>query len=242
MNTLVVYDSVYGNTRAVAHAIAGANPADVPVRHIDEVNRVDLDGADLLILGSPTYGSMPTEAVQGFLQRIGPPAREAAVVARKDHDGESRLLAYVVPSADPPPSDAELSSFLNKRLPAYMVPSAMFLLDEFPLTANGKLDRRALPEPDHSRQNLKAEFVAPRSAVEKTLADIWADVLGLDRVGVHDNFFELGGASIKSLRIVAKAETAGLSIDSAALSPELLFEHPTVAEIAELIESAGGEN
>ena len=84
MNTLVVYDSVYGNTRAIAHAIAGANPADVPVRHIDEVNRVDLDGVDLLFIGSPTYGSMPTDTVQSFLQRIGGPARAGAVAATFD--------------------------------------------------------------------------------------------------------------------------------------------------------------
>jgi aspartate racemase len=164
--------------------------------------------------------------------------RSAVVVARKDHDDEQRLVAYVAPSADPPPSVDELRGFLKKRVPSYMIPSAVVILDELPLTANGKIDRSALPSVARSRSTMQAEYAAPRTPIEKAMAAIWAEVLGLDRVGIHDNFFDLGGASIKSLRIVAKAQEAGLTLDPSVLSPELLFEHPTVAEVAALIESA----
>ena len=100
-------------------------------------------------------------------------------------------------------------------------------LEELPLTANGKLDRRALPDPDHERPALETERVAPRTAVEETLVRIWGEVLGLSEVGIHDNFFELGGDSILSIQIVSRANQAGLR-----LAPKHLFQYPTVAELA----------
>ncbi len=166
--------------------------------------------------------------------------RETAVVARSDQAGDKRLVAYVVPAADPPASLDELQGFLRKRLPGYMVPAALVTLDKLPLTANGKIDRRRLPEPGDARPHLHAAYVAPRTPAERILAEVWAEVLGLDRVGIHDNFFAIGGASITSLRIVARAQEAGLSADPSLLSPELLFEHPTIAEIASLLEAAPG--
>ncbi len=108
-----------------------------------------------------------------------------------------------------------------------MVPSAFVLLHELPLTSNGKVDRRALPTPDKGRQTLRGDFVSPRTSVEEVLADIWAEVLGVERVGVNDNFFDLGGDSILSIQVNARANKAGLN-----LTPRQLFQHRTIAELA----------
>ncbi|HUC10574.1 MAG TPA: amino acid adenylation domain-containing protein [Stellaceae bacterium] len=116
---------------------------------------------------------------------------------------------------------------LQQQLPAYMVPSAFVMIDEFPLTANGKLDRRALPALDATTRSIEKNFVAPRTDAERILVEIWAEVLGLDQVGVTENFFELGGDSILSIQIVSRAVQAGLS-----LSPRLLFLHQTIEELA----------
>src|SRR6185369_2229730 len=119
----------------------------------------------------------------------------------------------------------ELRSFLAHKLPDYMVPTAFVFLERLPLTLNGKLDRNALPAPDHLQS--AGVFTAPRTDAEKTLAQIWSNVLGVERVGVHDNFFDLGGDSILSIQIIARANQAGL-----ALTPRQLFQHQTVAELA----------
>ena len=148
---------------------------------------------------------------------------QSVVVAREDHPGDKRLVAYVVSLAKL--NAGELRTFLNGRLPEYMVPSAFVFLDRLPLTANGKLDRRALPAPDHSRDG--SLFVAPRNHVEEVLANIWKAVLSVERVGVHDNFFDLGGDSILSIQIIARANQAGLG-----LTPRQLFQHQTVSELA----------
>ena len=121
----------------------------------------------------------------------------------------------------------DLRRALQEQLPTHMVPSAFLVVDEFPLTENGKLDRRALPPPDAAGRTVEADFVAPRTDVERILAEIWAEVLGLDQVGVADNFFELGGDSILSIQIVSRAVQAGLS-----LSPRHLFLHQTIEELA----------
>jgi amino acid adenylation domain-containing protein/non-ribosomal peptide synthase protein (TIGR01720 family) len=121
----------------------------------------------------------------------------------------------------------QLRSFLQEQLPDYMVPAAFVLLDALPLTPTGKVDRRALPAPDTARPELKEAFVAPRTPVEEKLAEIWTQVLGLERVGIYDNFFELGGDSILSLQIIARATQAGLR-----LTPMQLFQHQTIAELA----------
>src|SRR6185369_10511424 len=118
----------------------------------------------------------------------------------------------------------ELRERLKQSLPEYMVPTAFVLLSEFPLTSSGKVDRRALPAP---RSTKKAEFVAPRDQIEKTLAEVWCQVLRLERVSIHDNFFELGGDSILSVLIVTRAAKAGLQ-----LTPRHLFRYQTIAELA----------
>jgi len=163
-----------------------------------------------------------------------PDVRDRVVVARPDSAGMKQLVAYVVPRPGVLVSVDELRKSLQQRLPPFMVPSAFVMLDALPLSPNGKLDRSALPAPSGQRPATDKPYVAPTTPTEKLLANIWAEVLGVDKVGRDDNFFELGGASIKSLRIVAKAEEAGLKIDPALLSPTVLFEHPTLAELAAL--------
>ena len=160
-----------------------------------------------------------------------PGVREAAVVARNGNGRQARLVAYVVPAAPGAVDGGALRGHLERVLPAYMVPSVFRWMDALPLSPNGKVDRRALPdvaddaEPD-------APYIAPRDAAEHALAAIWAEVLKRDRVGVHDNFFELGGDSILSIQVVSRARRAGLSI-----TPRQLFEHPTIASLVRVADA-----
>jgi amino acid adenylation domain-containing protein/non-ribosomal peptide synthase protein (TIGR01720 family) len=156
-----------------------------------------------------------------------PEVREAAVILREDRPGVPRLVAYVVAGAGHEPSVADLRRRLQQQLPDHMVPAAIILLGALPLTVNGKLDRAALPQPDSARPELERPFLAPRTPVEEDLARIWREVLGVDRVGVRDNFFELGGDSILSIQVVSRASEIGLR-----LTPQQLFQHQTIAELA----------
>jgi amino acid adenylation domain-containing protein len=168
-----------------------------------------------------------------------PSVRKAVAAVREDTRGVKRLVAYLVTNPDTPLSTTELRRHLKAKLPAHMIPSAFLLIDSFPLTPSGKVDRRALPAPDLARPELETALVLPRNQTERTLADIWADVLRVGQVGVNDNFFELGGDSILSIQIVARAERAGLR-----LTVPQLWERPTVAELARLAaeaEAAGDE-
>ncbi|WP_186032300.1 non-ribosomal peptide synthetase, partial [Burkholderia gladioli] len=135
-----------------------------------------------------------------------PAIAAAAVIVRSEAGGEGRLVAYVVPretdAASGSPETAALRQHLLRTLPDYMMPSHIVTLDALPLTPNGKLDRRALPAPDPVAT--QREYVAPRSALERALADIWAQVLGLDRVGLHDHFFDLGGHSLLATQVAAR--------------------------------------
>jgi amino acid adenylation domain-containing protein/non-ribosomal peptide synthase protein (TIGR01720 family) len=172
--------------------------------------------------------------IRGFRIELGeiesvlcqhPAVRGAMVLARVDAPGIKRLVGYVV--ATPAPAVTELREHLLKKLPEYMVPASFVFLEKFPLTNNGKIDRRALPEPEADRPELAEAFVAPRTELETKLARIWSQVLRVERVGIHDNFFELGGDSILSIQIISLARQAGVGI-----SPKLLFQHPTIAELA----------
>ena len=158
---------------------------------------------------------------------------EAAVLAREDTPGDQRLIAYVVGSgADPAPDPDELARLLRGRLPDYMVPAATVVLEDMPRTPNGKVDRDALPAPG-SERSLSAEFVAPRTPLEQAAATVWADVLGVDEVGVRDDFFELGGHSILAVRLVARlGETFGVEVGLRAL-----FDAPTVEGLLAAISS-----
>ncbi|WP_343283594.1 condensation domain-containing protein, partial [Streptomyces sp. CS014] len=163
-----------------------------------------------------------------------PAVRDAVVVVRDD-----RLVAYLTPAAhDPVPGVTELREFAGRSLPEYMVPAVFVVLETLPLTPSGKLDRRALPDPDAGRLGLETGFVAARTGTEAILSEVWAEVLGVDRVGVHDNFFELGGDSILSIQVVARARARGVGI-----TPKLVFDHPTVAGLASVagVESVRAE-
>src|SRR5206468_130390 len=154
--------------------------------------------------------------------------------------GLKRLIAYVVPAAGsleaeplPAPTDAELRAFLEERLPSYMVPSHFMQLATLPLTATGKLDRRSLPAPDR-RAGQGDEFVPPRTPIEETLALIWSELLGVDRVGVRDNFFDLGGHSLLATRVGARVqEVFGVGVPL-----RRLFEAPTVESLAAAVDAA----
>jgi amino acid adenylation domain-containing protein/non-ribosomal peptide synthase protein (TIGR01720 family) len=166
-----------------------------------------------------------------------PSLKEAIVVAREDSP-DRRLIAYVVPlsageGAASTFSVSELQQFLTTKLPDYMVPSAFVTLEALPLTTSGKVDYRALPAPDRMRPELDVAFVAPQTEFEQRLAGIWANVLGIEKVGAHDNFFALGGDSILTIQIVAQAKQAGLR-----LAPRQIFQHQTIAELAQAVESA----
>jgi amino acid adenylation domain-containing protein len=153
------------------------------------------------------------------------------VVVREDEPGDRRLVAYIVPNRDLIPNANELRNFSKSKLPDYMVPSAFVELDALPLTPNGKVDRKALPVPDQNAVRLDSQFVAPRTAVEEAVAEIWAQVLRVERVGAHDSFFELGGHSLLATQVVFRARTAfGVELPLATF-----FEAPTVAEMAAAI-------
>ncbi|NEY36597.1 AMP-binding protein, partial [Streptomyces sp. PRKS01-65] len=157
-----------------------------------------------------------------------PELTAAAVVAVADARGHTRLAAYVVPAAGAAaPAASGLRAALRRVLPEHMVPSSFTVLDALPLTVSGKLDRRALPAPDFGWGAGEREYTAPRTPAERTLAGIWTEVLGLDRVGVTDNFFELGGDSILSIQAVSRARAAGLHLTSTDV-----FRHQTVADLA----------
>jgi acyl-coenzyme A synthetase/AMP-(fatty) acid ligase len=157
--------------------------------------------------------------------------KEAAVVGRQDALNDNRLVAYVVPVAEPVPNVSELRRLLTKRLPDYMVPSSFVMLDALPLTATGKVDRRSLPAPKTDRPELETAYVSHRNLVEENLARIWAEVLGVDRVGIHDTFLELGGNSLLATMVVSRV----LAQFQVQLKLRLLMDAPTVAEMAELI-------
>ena len=154
--------------------------------------------------------------------------RDAIVLAHPGDAGDRghRLVAYVVP-ASPETSRDAWRSFLARRLPAYMVPSAFIRLDELPLTPGGKVDRRALPAPEDSRPGLAVDYLPPRTQLERKMATIWAGLLGLETVGVRDNFFELGGHSLLAIRVISRVRSE-LRAD---LPLRSLFDHPTVADL-----------
>jgi amino acid adenylation domain-containing protein len=159
--------------------------------------------------------------------REHPAVREAAAVARADAPGGPRLVAYVVPR-DGEVSAAALRDHLRAKLPEYMVPAAFVALGALPLSPNGKLDRNALPAPDRDRPEAHDSYVAPRDAVEEAVAKIWAEVLGVERVGAHDNFFDLGGHSLLATQVLSRLRQT-FPVD---IPLRRLFEEPTVATLA----------
>ncbi|NJO81277.1 MAG: amino acid adenylation domain-containing protein [Blastochloris sp.] len=155
----------------------------------------------------------------------------AVVIVAERGDSGQQLVAYVVPTEEAKQAHftQDLQTSLQQNLPGYMVPSIYITLDALPLTPNGKLDRRALPAPNFVSQ----DRIMPQTEVEQQLARIWQQVLGLDSIGIHDNFFALGGDSIISIQVIARANQAGMQ-----LTPRLIFQYPTIAELAQQAQNA----
>ena len=174
--------------------------------------------------------------VEGALRSMGA-IREAVVIAREDKPGDKCLVAYVVPARDVASSISEVRSFVEQKLPPFMVPSRFVILDALPLTPNGKVNRKALPDPGNSRPDLDTPFVAPRTAIEKELSKIWAEVLSLEQVGVHDSFFDLGGHSLTATRVVSQV----IKQFQTEVPLQFLFQSPTIAEMAAVITEHQGK-
>jgi hypothetical protein len=169
----------------------------------------------------------PGEIEAALLQH--PQVLQAAVLVREDSPGEQRLVAYVRGLEAAPAGEAleELREHLQSRLPQYMIPAAFVRLAQLPLNANGKLDRGRLPAPDESALLLK-RYEAPVGQIEATLAQIWQELLQVERVGRHDNFFELGGHSLLAARVIARIRhSRGIVLDI-----EKIFHFPTLSLLA----------
>jgi amino acid adenylation domain-containing protein len=186
--------------------------------------------------------------IRGFRIELGeieavlgrhPEINEVIAQVHEAGGGRKRLIAYMVPAESMSPQASELRRYLKAKLPDYMIPSVYMTLESLPLTPSGKVDRRALPQPSGTRPELAGVYVAPKRPEEELVAEVWAEVLGLDQVGLHDNFFDLGGHSLLAIRILSRLrETFKVE-----LPLRSLFERPTVVELAESIEALrrGGE-
>jgi amino acid adenylation domain-containing protein len=169
--------------------------------------------------------------------RKHPQVRENIVLVREDEPGDRRLVAYLVTTDGADISNSDLRTFLHIRLPDYMIPSAFIRLDALPLTSNGKVDRGALPRPDDISAKPRHDYVAPRAEFERSLANIWQQVLRVAMVGVEDNFFDLGGHSLLLVRVIQEIQNSlGLEV-----SLMEVFEHPTVASLAKHLSSKAAE-
>jgi amino acid adenylation domain-containing protein len=183
--------------------------------------------------------------IRGFRIELGeveavlsqhPAVREAVVVAREDVPGEKHLVAYVLANQEPGSATSMLRSFLKEKLPEYMVPSLFVILDAFPLTPNGKVDRRALPAPDTSSTRLPGTLVPPRDSLELQLVQMWEEILHLHPLGVTENFFDLGGHSLLAVRLMAQMQRQfGLELPLAAL-----FHGATIEDLARLLRQHTG--
>jgi thioesterase domain-containing protein/acyl carrier protein len=162
---------------------------------------------------------------------------ESVVLLREDAPEHKRLVAYIVPTGGAAPSPSELSTFLHRRLPDYMVPEAFVVLEALPLTPNGKVDRQALPTPQVRRPELEGDFMAPRSTLEKYLAGIWEEVLNVPEVGIDDDFFDLGGDSLLAASMFAQIERTF----SQQLPLATLLGAPTIRQLANALEGESEE-
>jgi thioesterase domain-containing protein len=178
--------------------------------------------------------------IRGFRIELGeieavlaahPSVREVVVIAREDTSGDKRLVAYMVTSKAALPAPSELRSFLRQQLPEYMVPTAFVELEAFPLTPNGKIDRRALPVPERSRVETDGPPMIPRDALDLQLTQIWEKVLDLKPIGLRENFFELGGHSLMAVRLFDHIER----LCGKKLPLATLFQAPTIAQLASIL-------
>jgi acyl carrier protein len=169
----------------------------------------------------------PGEVESAIISHGG--VRETIVVARADASGGNRLVAYVVPADGTTLAIPELRNYLRAKLPDHMVPSVLVAMDRLPLTSNGKVDRRALPEPEGTRAEVSAPFMAAETEAEKRIAAIWQAALEVDTVGIDDNFFDAGGHSLLMINVQWKLKEA-FEREVALVE---MFEHPTVRSLAE---------
>ncbi|HEY9849783.1 MAG TPA: condensation domain-containing protein, partial [Leptolyngbyaceae cyanobacterium] len=180
--------------------------------------------------------------IRGFRIELGeieaildqhPEVKQTVVVARQDEFEDKRLVAYVVAGGDAI-ATCQLREYLQQKLPEYMVPSAIVLMDAFPLTPNGKIDRRTLPAPNFSPTELDDNFAPPTTPIQELLSGIWQQILGIEKIGIHDNFFTLGGHSLLATQVISQVKKA-FQIE---LPLRRLFESPTIASFAQLVEQA----
>jgi amino acid adenylation domain-containing protein len=155
--------------------------------------------------------------------------REVVTIVREDQPGNKRLVAYIVPKEDTALTPDELRPFLKAKLPDYMVPSAFVILEAFPLTPNGKIDRHALPAPEQVFSPTEETSIMPQTDMERSIATVWQEVLHVDKVGIYDNFFDLGGHSLLIIQVQAKLQKAFAK----QISVVELFEHPTIHVLAQ---------
>jgi hypothetical protein len=181
--------------------------------------------------------------VRGFRIELGeietalaaqPGIRQAVVTVHPDASGDQRLVAYAICDGSEPPVVSDLRGALKDRLPDYMVPSIFQFLEAFPLTPNGKIDRKALPAPDGARPRLDSSYIVPRTALEQSIAQVWQDVLGVEKVGVFDNFFDLGGHSL----LLVKAHARLRDVASKKLSILDMFRYPTIDALSKYVSQA----
>ena len=181
--------------------------------------------------------------IRGFRIELGeietvlshhPAIRDALVLVREDSPGNPRLTGYVIAKAGETVDIKQWSVYLKQKLPEYMVPNAWVVLDAWPLTPNGKVDRKALPAPEGSRDTLENAYIAPRTPEEEKLAAIWQKLLGVEQVGIHDNFFDLGGHSLLATQLMARIRNKF----NAEVPLQALFTEPTIAELTTFIAEA----
>ena len=158
--------------------------------------------------------------------------QQAIVLAYDHHSGHKNLAAYVILYQDELLDGSKLRKYLKQKLPDFMIPSAYIFLESFPLTPNGKIDRRSLPIPAQTRPEIDSAYTSPRSPVEDALTGLWTEILDLEKIGVYDNFFELGGHSLLITQLVSRIN----QIFSITLSILNIFENPTIADLAIWIE------
>ena len=172
------------------------------------------------------------DEIENILNQHSSVVESVIAAPARDSSEEKQLVGYVVCNHESAPSVSELRRFLQEQLPEDMVPSLFVFLEAFPLTPNGKIDRSALPPPDGVRPSLDQGFVEPRTEIEELIAQVWREVLKLDKIGIHDNFFELGGHSLLATRVIARL-CGGFNVD---IALRKLFELPTVAALARHID------
>lgn len=161
--------------------------------------------------------------------------QKSVVIVREDNPGDKRLVAYLIPNENATIQPKALRQSLQQILPAYFVPSAFVALDKFPLTPNGKINRRALPQPDQGSLAIDNTYVAPQSELQRQLVDIWKEVLHIDKVGIHDSFFDLGGHSVLVAQVHSRLLDTldGTTTDDLSLMD--LFTHPTIASLVQYL-------